>query len=127
VRWDHLDIDWKILVFALFGCYFLPWVVAGLVVSTIFEHGEGQLNHAPIGWVFIVSTVVCPILAGYFTAKLANNRPLLHVVLIAILGPLLQTLFSSRSVGVYAAYMVMTALCCAFGAFVALRSGARRS
>lgn len=119
-------IDWKVLVFALFGCYFIPWVTAGVVVRVFLEITEDATRHqGALGLVFLASTVLSPLLAGYFTARFAANRPLLHVLLIALLGPMLQAVASGQSVLGYLGYVALTAACCALGAFIALRQGVR--
>lgn len=123
---SHWRIDWKVLVFALFGCYFIPWVATGAFLEAFYGPSRDEIERAPFGLVFVGATLLSPALAGYFTARFASDRPQLHVALIALLGPLLQVLASQASIRAYFGYLALTALCCCLGAFVALRSGARR-
>ena len=127
---EHLRIDWRVLLFALFGCYFLPWLAWGVVLSNFVGWDEQDHGSVIGGWVWLGYFLLMPVLSGYFTARFARNRPQLHVAVVAVLGPLfllaLATSSKSGSNWFVVVYMMVMALCCTFGAFVAFRTHARK-
>jgi len=112
----HLDI--KVLLAAAVGCYGLVGLVLGTLLAAMFStDGSASLSSTwAVGLMVIATISVPPLVAGYFTARYASNRPQLHVLLVALLGGVLALLMGA-SIWVALVSLPLAAL----GAFIQLR------
>jgi hypothetical protein len=126
------SFDWKVVLFAVLGCYVVPWfaltTVSGLLAQPASD-GGALFFLGPSLWFGGFSALLYlfgfPFFAGFFTAKYASSRPQLHVVIVALLGFLLAVLVrpgdDPPNILVPATiWLAMAAL----GAFIVLRSRA---
>jgi len=118
--------DWKVVLFALIGCYLLPALVFGSMAAS--ASSESVLT----GWAMLPNVMYAlavyigaPIAGGYFTARFAANRPKLHVLVVATLGVLLAFLSYRGSLLTMLAYAFASTLLAALGAFLRLRDQPR--
>jgi hypothetical protein len=112
----HLDI--KVLLAAAVGCYGLVALVLGTLLAAMFST-DGSANASPtwvVGLMGLATISIPPLVAGYFTARYASNRPQLHVLLVALLGGVLILLMGG-SIWVGLVSFPLAAL----GAFLQLR------
>lgn len=125
------NFDWKVVLFALIGCYLLPALVFGSIASSV-SSGSVSSGSVLTGWAMLPN-VICalavyigaPIAGGYFTARFAANRPKLHVLVVATLGVLLAFLSYRGSLLTMLAYALASTLLAALGAFLRLRGQPR--
>jgi hypothetical protein len=114
--------DWKVVLFALVGCYLLPAFVLGslvaLTASESLQTGWAMLPQVLYGLAIYLGA---PIAGGYFTARFAANRPKLHVLAVATLGVLLACLSFRGSLLSVIGYAIISVLLAALGAFLHLR------
>lgn len=116
------DLDWKILLFASLGCYAMPLLVFGTLISA-------ALSQSPDGWgqpatviLLLIFFLLSPLAAGYFTARYARSRPQLHVLLVWAIGFAAFVVTSSGSLGIQTAVGVVSFAFSSLGAFVRLRA-----
>ncbi|RJP64419.1 MAG: hypothetical protein C4535_17415 [Comamonadaceae bacterium] len=122
---NHLrELDWKLLFFAFLGCYLIPWLVVGTLVSAIIPADGTAIS----GWKQVVLNsylavyfVAMPLAAGYFTARFSKNRPQLHVLLVVLLGTVAVMFVTSNSLSVQAVLFAASLAVASLGAFVVLR------
>ena len=119
------DLDGRVLLFAALGCYALPILVFGTLISA-------SLAQSPDGWgqpatviLLLIFFLLSPLAAGYFTARYARNRPQLHVLLVWAIGFAAFIITSAGSLGIQAAVGVASFASVSLGAFVRLRAGKR--
>jgi len=116
------QFDWKIVVFALLGCYLVPALVFGsIAASASSESVQGDWATELNVFYGLAIYIGSPIAGGYFTARFASNRPKLHVLAVAIAGISLACLSYRGSWLTVAAYVTASLLLAALGAFVYLR------
>jgi len=114
--------DWKVVFFALIGCYLLPALFLGSLTATT---SLDSLPHE--GSVILLSVYGLavyggsPIAGGYFTARFASNRPKLHVLVVAVLGILLACLSYRGPLLAVLAYFLVALVLATLGAFLRLR------
>ncbi len=124
-------IDWKVLLFALLGCYVLPWMVFGILASATYPPDDGLPIYITgwrkvlLGAEFALHYIGMPLAAGYFTARFSTNRPQLHVLLVALLGFGASLLVHRTAWGTHAIILVVSLAVAALGAFVRLRKPVR--
>ena len=112
--------DWKVVLYALIGCYAIPALVLGtLLLSTLSEPWPGSQLLA--GFLVAIYFLVPPLAGGYFTARYAHSLLQLHVLLVAALGFAVAVIFSRASVGMFAVYGLFVLACSTLGAFVWFR------
>ncbi|XAH23173.1 hypothetical protein AAFF27_24850 [Xylophilus sp. GW821-FHT01B05] len=119
-------LDWKVVFFAVLGCYVLPWLVLGTLVLAVVP-SEGDAG-AIIGWTGVylgmtalIYVIAMPLAGGYFTARFCKNRPQLHVLLVVVLGVLVRGPTTGAPLIAYAIAFAVSLVVAALGAFVALR------
>lgn len=112
----HIDI--KVLLAAAVGCYGLIPLVLGTLLAAMFAADSSANSSLTwlIGLMGVATISVPPLVAGYFTARYASNRPQLHVLLAALLGGALALLMGA-SIWVALVSLPLAAL----GAFLQLR------
>lgn len=112
----HLDI--KVLLAAAIGCYGLLALALGTLLAAMFSSDGSASPSAAwaVGVMGIATFSVPPLVAGYFTARYASNRPQLHVLLVAMLGGVLLFLMGG-SIWVALPSLPLAAL----GGFIQLR------
>src|SRR5262245_28659134 len=88
---NNAGVDWKVLFYAFAACYLVPLWFAGFLVSTTVTHGV-QIGESIGGWrafalglYWLSDQVILPAVAGYFTARYAQNRPQLHVLVVGLI------------------------------------------
>ena len=118
-------VDWKVILFAVLGCYAVPSLLLG-VVGGAFIPSDTEIRIE--GWRFLWLglfwagyLVGVPMLAGYFTARYASNRPQLHVLLVALVGIALIFGLSTGPLGPRAGVGIAFLAMVALGAFLFLR------
>lgn len=109
-------------------CYLLPYfVIGGLIAAALGRSGDASSG----GWTvvlmsyFVVYFVGMPVSAGYFTARFAKNRPLLHVLVVAAVAAAAFWLVTNGELPVQAVTFVASVLFAFLGALVAMRGGVR--
>ena len=92
-------IDWKVLFFGLFSCYFLPMILEFGIASLAFSvQGEGDggfslsLLNEFIWW------LLAPVSCGYIVSRKATRLPQLTVLLTVLLGFSLQSMRVTTSI-----------------------------
>ena len=122
------DLDWKLLFFALLGCYLLPWLFLGTLLSAVLPADGSTIA----GWRLVLFNIflalyflAMPLAAGYFTARFSKNRPQLHVLLVVSLGTVAVMLVSQNSLLAQAAMFIASLAVASLGAFVVLRKNPR--
>lgn len=119
------ELDWKVLLFACLGCYVLPWLVVGILVSASRPYDGVDIT----GWrlallglqAFVVPVIAMPLAAGYFTARFCANRPHLHVLLVVSLGTVALLAVHRGPMVAHAIMFVASLAIAALGAFIVLR------
>ena len=114
-------LDWKVLAFALLGCYFVPWLVLGTLASAAWT--SDLTWRAQLMTVLMLAYVLAPPFAGgYFAARYARSLPQLHVLLVSVLGFLVVAISSkTSSPAMFLGYSVAFFALAALGAFIRLR------
>jgi hypothetical protein len=90
--WRH--INWKALFIAFFAFYALPSLcsiaIASWMLSTVgpgpFENGPFSTLAVGLFWWWLVA----PVGAGYLAARLAGRLPLMHALIVVLVGYLFQ-------------------------------------
>jgi len=123
-------LDWKVLFLALLGCYIIPWLVVGTLVSSMVDVdviGISGWKRALVNSYPVVCFVAMPFAAGCFTARFSKSRPRLHVLLVVLLAGLAFNTWVSSSSWAAQAFVLALSMAAAFlGAFVALRNASPR-
>lgn len=110
----------KLLLGVTVGCYMLLGTVLGSILFALIPP-EGT-DATSIHVAMMLSILAVPfLLAGYFTARYAHNRPQLHVLLVALLGSAVVFLIGNSAA--QAAIPLPLVVLGAFGARWRLRSG----
>lgn len=114
-------IDWPLVTFAILGCYLLPLLLAGTVVSALLNPERPYDGQSVVLLLMLLSIVVPPILAGGFSIRFAKELPRFHVGVIGLLGSTISVAMSSNSLGnallLAGAVLALTCL----GEFIQLR------
>ena len=121
------NLDWKILLFAVFGCYVVPFVVLGTLISTALTATSGEWGQPTTAVLLILLVLIPPLTVGYFTARYARSRPQLHVFLVWVIGFAVLVVMSSNSLGIQAVVGVTSFVLTSLGAFIWLRRSERSS
>lgn len=121
---SHLRfLDWKVVFFALLGCYILPGILVGTLLATALQEAMPQsIGHTIGSFLAFVSFLVPPVAGGYFAARFARALPRLHVLVVGVLGALLSLLAFRASPRAMAAYAVTSLVLAALGGYLRLRS-----
>jgi hypothetical protein len=117
----HKHIDWKTVAYALLGCYLLPALFFGTVISAALgddSSGFGQIVAHVLVFCYLL---VPPLAAGYFTARYAARLPQLHVAMVATIGLLIVWATTSAPLSMYLAYGFASLAVSSLGAFLRLR------
>jgi hypothetical protein len=119
-------IDWKVLLFASVGCYVLPALFFGTLVSLAMgdgasEHGQWLAPMSLAAWLLLA-----PLAAGYLAARFARQLPQAHVALVGLIGAALCLVKLSAAPAVLCAFAVAVLSASAVGGFICLRSKAKR-
>ena len=116
------NLDWKVVLFALVGCYLLPALLLGSLTASVSPEPVMSTRSATLFSVYVLVTYFgAPIVGGYFTAKFATNRPKLHVLIVAALGILLASLSYRGPFLAAFLYAIAVVVLAAMGAFLRLR------
>jgi hypothetical protein len=110
-------IKWRAVLIALFAYYVAPPLPL-VVISSIpnfFGVEPGQrysIWQTPFVLVLAWFYAIAPVGAAYFAAKLARQQPLLHGVLIGIVGSVLVVIWVHATNPVYEAVLALLVLSC---------------
>jgi len=116
-------LDWKVVFFALLGCYILPGILVGTLLATALQEAMPQaVGHPIASFLAFASFLVPPFAGGYFAARFARSLPRLHVLVVGVLGALLSLLAFRASPRAMAAYAVTSLALAALGGYMRLRS-----
>ncbi len=120
-------IDWKVIFFALVACYFLPVMLIGSVTANMVGEGNSDSSQIVANVSMFLYAFLPPFAAGYFTAKYAGRLPIIHVVIVGLIGIFIFWVGSSRPPLLYLAYGLASFAVIALGAFLRLRRGSRET
>ena len=116
------QFDWKVVLFAVVGCYLVPALVFGSIAASASSESVQGNWATELNVLYALAVYIgAPIAGGYFTARFAANRPKLHVLAVATAGILLACLSYRGSWLTVVAYTTASLLLAALGAFVHLR------
>lgn len=116
-------LDWKVVFFALLGCYVLPGILVGTLLATVLQETMPQAVGNPIAsFLAFVSFLVPPVAGGYFAARFARSLPRFHVLVVGVLGALLSLLAFRASPRAMAAYALTSLVLAALGGYLRLRA-----
>ena len=119
------DLDGRVLLFAALGCYALPLLVFGTLISAALSQSPDSWGQPTAVILLIIFFLPSPLIAGYFTARYARNRPQLHVLLVWAIGFAAFVVTSAGSLGIQAAVGVASFASISLGAFAQLRARKR--
>lgn len=114
---------------AFFGCYILPTVIGWLVLVTVWNLAPGatEKSAVAVGLLLFWALFLAPVAAGYLVARLAKVIPLVHGLVISVIGSALYLLYMTLTgeLGLKALWVVppvlLAGLCGAW--FYRYRSG----
>jgi hypothetical protein len=116
-------LDWKVVFFALLACYVLPGILVGTLLATALQEVMPQsTGHAIGSFLAFVSFLVPPIAGGYVAARFARSLPLLHVLVVGVLGALLSLLAFRASPRAMVAYALTSLVLAALGGYMRLKA-----
>jgi hypothetical protein len=118
-----VSIDLKVVLFALLGCFAVPWLVLGTISLALSDATAVWASGATMV-IFFLSP---PLLAGYFTAKYAKVLPQFHVVLVGLLGLVASMMLIRASWEMYLGLAVLFGVLLTLGAFMSLRGRSRNA
>lgn len=80
---------------AFFGCYILPTVVGWLVLVTAWNLAPSIVEKSvvAVGLLLFWALFLAPVVAGYLAAKLATVLPLVHGLVVSLLGGILYVIY----------------------------------
>jgi len=123
------EVDWKTLGVAWLLCYIIPFAAIASLIGVSFRSDS---DHTSSIWTFVFLSYFViyffgmPIVAGFFTAKFARNRPRLHVLVVASVAALVVNYFSENEPPIQAFTLIVSVGFAFLGALVA-RQGVRRN
>ena len=82
---------------AFFGCYILPTIVAWLVIVTVQNLAPSAVEGttAAAGVLILWAVFLAPLFAGYLVARLSKALPLLHGLVVSLVGSILYVIYLS--------------------------------
>jgi hypothetical protein len=80
---------------AFFGCYILPTVVGWLVLVTVWNLAPSLLEASAVavGLLFFWTLFLAPVVAGYLVARFTKSLPLVHGLVVSVLGSALYVIY----------------------------------
>jgi hypothetical protein len=111
------EIKWRALLIALFGFYVAP-LLPLVVISSIpnflgAEPGQHyRIWQSPFLLVLAWFYAIAPVGAAYFAAKLARQQPLLHGLIIGLVGALLAVVWLHGATLVFELFLALLVLSC---------------
>jgi hypothetical protein len=92
------------------------------------EQAAWSLAPWAFGLHFLTIYVGIPLFGGLFTAKLAGNRPLLHVAVVTVIGIAFFSFVTGRNTASLVLVLAVFWVCASsLGAFLVMRRAARRT
>jgi hypothetical protein len=84
---------------ALFACYILPTVIGWLILVTVWNLAPSLIEKSTVavGLLLFWALFLAPVVAGYLVARLAKVLPLVHGLVVSLVGS-----------GLYVIYMTLT-------------------
>ena len=110
-----------IALFAFYVAPILPLMVITSIPNFIGSSVETRSTFMPFTLLllFAWAYAIAPIGAGYFAAKLAGHQPLLHSLIVGVIGATLITLWShSASAAIGTSLAILMALSGLFGGWL---------
>lgn len=125
---SNASFDWRVVFFASLTCYVIPWFVISMI-SAVLRPPAPEGVAVPVeglylwwtGFSVVLFVVGLPLAAGYFTAVYANNRPQMHVLVVAVVGYALFAFAHPNSLATRAVQAAIWLSLAALGAFFVLR------
>lgn len=117
-------VKWRALLIALFAFYLAPLLPLIVIASIPYFFGAepGQrlrLWQSPFLLMLAWFYAVAPVGAAYLAAKLARQQPLLHGLVVGLVGAILVTLWMhSDSLGFKILLALLVASCGLFGGWL---------
>ena len=126
-------VKWRALLISLFAFYVAP-LLPLMVISSIpnfFGAEPGQryrIWQSPFVLVLAWFYAIAPVGAAYLAAKLARQQPLLHGLIVGLVGSLLVVLWVQGGTMVFEAALALLVLACGlFGGWLWRYRHAQRS
>src|ERR687883_2015876 len=82
---------------AFFACYILPTIVGWLILVTVDSLVPSIVEGSAtaVGLLLLWTIFLAPVFAGYVVARLSKALPLLHGLVISVLGSILYVIYVS--------------------------------